>query len=266
MAVNTFPQIPGPAYIRTFPRPSPFRRFPVNGPQVTILSLSYSIVTLATLRARIRERLLATFWADAELNAYIAEAFRIWNTLTGYWRTTYSQNIGQGDFWFNMNENIPDHIALLRVYTTTGNIKLVSLDELDAMSTTWQSSSTGTTIYAAVTGLNYIAASPAESGTTTLLFDIVKKAPIPTSDGDYIQIGEEDLEAILGYVYFVAKLKEGTSELKDSLYLLQKFLEGATKYNSKITSISSYRQLMGIPGDAHVIRANARAKTPWRDF
>lgn len=248
MAVTIFPIIPGPAYVRIFPRPSPYRRFPTAAPTITILATAYTTTTLSTLRTRVRERLLSTFWSDAELDAYINEGLRVWNTLTGYWRITTSANIGQGVMWWSMADNIGDHLAPLRFELVDSHLEVVSLHQLDELNPAWQADTAGTLTKVATVGLDNIALNPTLAADTTVIFEIIRKAPILTADDDYVQMGEEDIIAIIDYAHFVCALKEGTSELQTAYPNFQRFLAHAASYNSRLAKLSVYRQLLGLGG------------------
>jgi hypothetical protein len=76
---------------------------------------------------------------------------------------------------------------------------------------------------------------------------MVLVAQVPSADGDYIQVGEQDMDAIIDYVSFAARIKEGGSETVEAGRALQNFLKQAASRNSSITNCSSYRRLLGLP-------------------
>lgn len=73
-------------------------------------------ITRGELRDQIRERLIDNFWSDAELNLYIDEALRVWNSLTGYWRKRVLVDFPVSDTDYISTEIIsPDTFAVLRI-------------------------------------------------------------------------------------------------------------------------------------------------------
>lgn len=217
-------------------------------PSVTLLSTYYTTITLAALRTRIRERLFASFWTDTELTAYVREALRIWNTLTGYWRQAYSLNVGAGTIFFNVNETVPNHMALLRIEMADTHLELTSLAEMDDINPGWQNDASATLRQAAPIGLDQIALNPPAAVDTNIIVYSIRTAPLPVMDADVIQMGEEDIIAIIDYVQFAASIKEGTSEMQTAMSRFQNFLAQASKYNSKLNTISIYRRLLGTGG------------------
>ncbi len=108
-------------------------------------------------------------------------------------------------------------IELAKIYTSLVQLQvndvpvyLCSLQELDAGSYAWQSSS-GQPNVGALAGLNLLALAGDGSGGAGvpdgvygISADLVRKAPVPTADSDLIQIGREELDAILRYAEHLA--------------------------------------------------------------
>lgn len=64
---------------------------------------------------------------------------------------------------------------------------------------------------------------PSGGGSFTVLLDVVRNAPVPTSDGDYLQVGPELLDTILDYAQHLALFKEGAAAIQQAQGLLEKF-------------------------------------------
>ncbi len=246
MAIVTFPTI---ATSRLFPRPFASRRFPINSFLYTILNTSYTTTTRLALRNRIRERVFNRFWTDDELNAWITEGLRIWNTLTGYWRITTSQLIGQNTTFYNLADNLEDYMILLRASLVDTHLTLTTLKEFDELNPNWQSTTAGTLTLGAPLGFNMIAFNPPPLADVEVIFDCIRVAPTPEVDTDIIQMGEEDINALIDYVHFTLAFKEGGSELQTAMPFLQNFLSQASKYNAKLSAISVFRKFLGLPGN-----------------
>ena len=210
--------------------------------------MAYSTTTRATLRTRIRETLLNNFWTDTELNLYINEALRVWNTLTGYFRTSASYTIPAATSTHSTSTATgSDGWIILRLETTSIHLNPINLAEISSISPGWWSNTAGTPSSWIPLGLNRFATDPQPSSGLSHTIDYVRTAPLPTSDSSFIQIGEEDMLAIIDYVIFISKLKEGGDELAGAQSSLQNFLKQAAKYNSRLLQISSFRTLLGLP-------------------
>jgi hypothetical protein len=67
----------------------------------------YNYVNLGTARQQLANRLYDSaqvFWSPAELNLYIAEALRTWNSLTSYWKSDFTFQGQQGLQWLDMTD------------------------------------------------------------------------------------------------------------------------------------------------------------------
>src|SRR6267378_2061077 len=208
---------------------------------------TYATTTRATLRSRIQERLISTFWTNTEINAYINEALRVWNVCTGYNKNTYTNNFAANTFGYSISAAGTNAMFVLRVENAAfRHLDPITIKELGNLDPNWVSNtSTSPTNWMHV-GVNslfiYPTPSTLQTGLTTYTIDTFQ---VPTQDSDFIQIGEEDLQYIVDYCVFIARLKEGGKEAQESVTLLQGFLLQAAKYNSKILQTSLYKRVMG---------------------
>lgn len=109
------------------------------------MALPYSFQTLAQARAQLSQRLYdagQVFWIPAELNIYITEALRTFNSLAQYWR---------GDFVFNTTANttwvdITQAANTLRPYTVT-DVDLYTSMEYSLLEPATGATWTGTSMY-----------------------------------------------------------------------------------------------------------------------
>jgi hypothetical protein len=82
---------------------------------------SYSEYTLAQFRAELSSRLYdnaVQFWPTAELNLQIAEALRMWNALTAYWRGDFTFSTQAATTWYDIS-NLTVAANTLRPTTLT---------------------------------------------------------------------------------------------------------------------------------------------------
>lgn len=73
------------------------------------------------------------------------------------------------------------------------------------------------------------------SRTTSFSFDLVRNVPDFTTL-DYFPVGEENLGYILDYAEHLACIKMGGAEFEKSLPLYNNFIQGAMRYNDKLTA------------------------------
>lgn len=224
--------------------------------------MAYTTTTRATLRQRIRETLLANWWSDDELNRLINEAIRVWNVLVGYHRQTTLLTVVAGTIFLDLNTTVANHLMLMRVEFTDTHTNLVSLNELDKMNTRWMCDESTSISNIAPVGLNLIAFNPSSTTDFSMYVESIRTAILPTTDASFIQVSEENISALINYVKFIGALKEGGSELKEAMPLLQNFLMQAAKYNADLNQISIYRQMLGYGGQQETRPLNQESQTP----
>lgn len=116
-----------------------------------------------------------------------------------------------------------------------------SLTNFDAFNPGWQLN-TGPLTAIAAGGLNLVALGPVpdSSGPYSVVMDVAQNAPVPVNDADQIQIGREDLDAILGLAQHISLWKEGYASVKDSLPLYTDFQMHAARYNARVMAQSRF--------------------------
>ena len=134
--------------------------------------------------------------------------------------------------------------ALLSAILGNNTLQIDAVRNGDDFGPSWQNNSFATpnTIYTA--GLNLIAFSPAANSNATIVAQVVENAPLPANNNDQIQLGRDDLVAVLGYAEHLAALKMGGQEFMATLPLYQDFLKRAALYNSKLTALGSFQKPM----------------------
>jgi hypothetical protein len=89
-------------------------------------------------------------------------------------------------------------------------------------------------------GQNLLAVNPIANGVYSITVDVIRNAPVPTLDTDFIQLGRQDLETILGYAEHTAAFKLGGGEFLATMPLFNSFMKQATAYNSRLSEINNY--------------------------
>jgi hypothetical protein len=110
---------------------------------------------------------------------------------------------------------------------------IASLGQLDAQRPDWQRSS-GVPKSLHQLSWNLFAAYPVPNGAYTIEVEIVKKAPIPLTDSDFIQVGREHMDRIYDYAQHIACFKLQGREFQETLPLLQETTTMALEHQASV--------------------------------
>lgn len=137
-------------------------------------------------------------------------------------------------------------IQLARIYASVVQLQVnnvpvyvIALQELDSSNPTWESTA-GQPVLGALAGLNLIALAGDGSiggvpdGAYGMSADVVRRAPVPTADGDFLQLGQEELDAVLRYAQHLACFKEGGQEFIDTKTCYEGLMKAASVYNDRL--------------------------------
>lgn len=213
--------------------------------------MPYQQVTLAVFRARLEEKWESVpFWDDSDALLAINETLRIWNLLTATWKRKITFPTVLNQVYYTVPSTL---IYNLRMDVAGRPLQSSSKFLLDNTNPRWQTQTTLTAgapayprVFAAV-GLNLFAIWPADGvGGQSFSVDGVRATPILNVDGDYIDVGEEDLGALLGMALHVAAFKEGGSRWKATFPHYKSFLGAAADKNDRLRASSLFRTLMGL--------------------
>lgn len=202
------------------------------------------IVTLSTFDGLVTNRLgNAVFWTSAERTKLINESLRTWNCLTGMWRKRVTITTTANTIFYSL----PSTMTFgTRVEYNSVGLDLGSIYDWDQGNPYWMADRSDPVEWAPV-GLTMFAIHPADSrGNQGLVVDGVSATPQLSAASDYIDIGQEDFNAILGYIQHIAVFKEGGEEFKGSMDLFKRFMQQAAKHNAKLRATMRYRHIMGV--------------------
>lgn len=138
--------------------------------------------------------------------------------------------------------------ALLKapaLFTARYNDIILSIDSVrdgDSYYANWQGLSPGEPRHVFYAGLNQIAIAPATNASMTV--SCIGNMTLPTVDPDEIQLGQDDLEAVLNEAQHIATWKCGGAEFFDTLQLHDLFLRRCVLFNSKLAAQSDYKELL----------------------
>jgi hypothetical protein len=132
--------------------------------------------------------------------------------------------------------------ALLAVRVNNVAVQIDSVRAADLFNVAWQGQvrSKPKNIYHA--GLNLIATSPYPDIGYGITVTAVQNAPLPVNQMDFIQLGRDEMEAVLSYAQHIASFKMGGLEFSSTMPLFKKFLDQAQVYGLKLQEIAEFTQ------------------------
>lgn len=194
----------------------------------------------------------ATFWRDDELNvAVIQPTLRLFNLLTGFWKTRALFNTVANQVWYPLPSSITSG---LRVSWRDFPLSPTSFYDLDFGRPFWEGEATtsGSDVPTqpkvfAIGALNLIALWPADAaGGSSLIVDGISATPILTTDSSFVDIGQEELSGLLDCAQLLAVFKEGGKEFADAVTTFKRFLKSAGERNSILLASTTYRKFLGL--------------------
>lgn len=111
--------------------------------------------------------------------------------------------------------------------------------DLDTGNLNWQNKS-GEPEDVALGGLNLMAIRPVPDDIYSVTADVVRKAPIPANDGAVVQLGREQIDAILDYAEHLALFKVGGVEFAATLRQADNFMLQAVTYNQRLGAAARF--------------------------
>jgi hypothetical protein len=221
--------------------------------------MAYQQITRGQFRQQLLERLGGagtSFWRTDELNGIINESLRVWNSITGFWRTRQLITTSVDTVYYLVNGTIT---SSLRVSFNDHSLIPSGLVDLDMGQEFWESQTTASantpnepTVYG-IGALNLIAIWPADhAGGNKLVVDGIATTPVLTADNQFVDIGTEELSLLLDYCEHICLFKEGGAEFLDTIpnknnpdTLFTTFLKGAAARNNMLAHSEVYRKWMG---------------------
>lgn len=227
--------------------------------------MAYQISTLSTLQARLGEKYESVpFWTAEEGRLALNETLRMWNLLVGFWKTRVELTTVANQVWY-----VPPSPILypLRVDFELAPMVQTPLFDLDLGRPLWEGETTASpdapqvpTLWVPA-GFTLFAIWPADAlGQRSLVVDGITHAPILTLPGDFIDIGEEEVNVFLGYALHILTFKVGGTRFADTIPLYKAFLQHALLRNDRLLVSKAFRALLAkstrrdsVPGPAAVV-------------
>ena len=212
--------------------------------------MAYTNYTLTEVQDLLKQKWEGVpFWTNAEATLAINEGLLMWNLCTGFWRNQVTITTTVGNYEYALSASL-----VFGTRVTFNNVPLSqsSLDEMDWAYPNWQSQSTSTAGVPDTPqtwfpiSIDMIGIWPSDgTGGNTLVVDGVAQTPRLVDPSDTINIGNDALNAILGYALHVATLKEGGERFDSTMMFYKLFLKEAAMENEFLMSSQLFRTMIG---------------------
>lgn len=213
--------------------------------------MPYTQVTRAQLRTFLQHRYDSVpYWTATEANDAINEALRQFNLYTGYWRGSATVNTVAGDPFLAVASSLTRATRITRpgkVLTRKSIVEFYRYRSNWRTQTTASGSPVPTTVQEwAPIGLTGFAIWPADAaGGLTLTVEAVKITPVLTADGQFVDVGQEELEILLDEMLWILTFKR-PSEREQQRPRHEKFLQGCLDRNDQLRASSYFRAVLGL--------------------
>lgn len=212
--------------------------------------MAYASISLSTLRQRLQEKYDdVPFWTDTEADRAVNESLREWNLLTGTWKRRITLQTIPNDPYLP----IPGTLTYAsHVEYESKPLSPCGLEAMDMGRPAWESELTTSTglpsaprIWIPIS-LDLIAFWPTDAaGHHTITIDGVAETPVLAVDADLLDLGEEDINTILGYALHTLSFKSAAI-FRTTLDLYKSFLTAAGERNDRLQLTAFYRQALGL--------------------
>lgn len=213
--------------------------------------MPYTTYTLTELQTQLADETdLTPFWSSEEARLALNEGLQVYNLLTGFWKRRVVTPTVAGVPWVT----IPGTITYaLRVEFNEYPLVLDSVAAMDFGRPTWEHETTASggdvptrPIHWMPNGLTEIGIWPADAaGSNAIVLDGVAATPQLVAATDTLDLGEEDLRALLGYALHSMAYKLGGARFAATEGLYQQFILAAADRNSRLKASAFFLQQMG---------------------
>ena len=207
--------------------------------------MAYARTTLTVLRARLLERVggQGEFWVTAELDYAINEALAVWQMLTGDFVTSESILI-EGDL--PAQDLTATSLWPFRVKLESTILTPTTPKDVDQGRYGWRNEASGTAEFWLTRGGRTILLVPVDGTGGTLSIEEYDGSEQLTAAGDYVQLGDEDINAILDYAQSYLAFKEGPGEGTDLADgIAQMFVNAGKRRASWLARENPFRRYQG---------------------
>lgn len=124
----------------------------------------------------------------------------------------------------------------------------VSVTEMDQYASEWDSDPDASECIVTA-GTDVVAVSPFASVPVSALLTVVRNAPIPILDNDFVQVSRDTWDTILDYAQHIAAFKQGGSEFAQTSDLFKHFILRCASENSRLSELGLYPDILKAEGN-----------------
>lgn len=215
--------------------------------------MPYQNITLAALKVRLAQRYEGqVFWSADAARRAINEGLRIWNIITGSWTQTFTLQTIPNDPHLYVSGSMID---ATQVRMSGRTLEKTSLRAMDLSISNWEGSTTGSggihpaqVVYWAPIGLTEIMIYPADAAPAQNAIEIdgVRATPLLVNDGDYLDLGDEEISTLLGYALHVLSFAKGILALQQTRPYKIQFYKAAAKRNATFAASDFYKKMVAV--------------------
>lgn len=225
--------------------------------------MAYQAVTLAQLQADLAARTDShPWWTPEQARLALNEGLRIWSAATCRWTTKgYAPCVPNDPYVplifpvasYNPVSGQQALAPAVRVLFNGRPLEKVSMADLDLAVPNWRATTTATAgapdrpVYWAPVALNLIVIYPAVTAfPTTLEIAGVQQTPILVNPVDYVDLGQEQHDVLLGYALHVLTFSMGGQRFTATYPGWLELLKSAAAENRQFAASATYRRLLGL--------------------
>lgn len=119
----------------------------------------------------------------------------------------------------------------------------VSVTEMDQFAAEWDSNANAPECLV-TGGIDFVALSPIPTANIAAGLTVVGNAPVPSADGDYVQVSRDTWDIILDKAQCLAAFKQGGAEFTQSIELEKNFIMRCAEENGRIGELGLYREIL----------------------
>ena len=207
--------------------------------------MPYQAYDLDDLKLKMEDRWDSTpFWDDKEAQNAINEALKVWNSMTGFWKTRDLVTVVAGTTLYELPGSI---VFGFRVEYQSRQLTPTSTFEMDGAYPGWEVHTGSAPQKWMPIDLSTIQIYPIPTiGGGSLTVDGIAATPQLIYDVDHIQMGSDGLNAIVGYALHAVALKEGGARFDATMKYFQEFLAAAAVLNDQLTKSEMFRHFMKV--------------------
>lgn len=215
--------------------------------------MPYASTTLAQLKVMLAQKYEdQPFWSADHARRAINEGLRIYNLITGMYRQATTQPLIPDDTHLFVGGSL---VKGTRVRINGITLTLTSINALDKLFPNWQGVNTASggsvptqPMFWCPVGLTeiqlYPKIAPALVGLQATI-DGVRSTPLLVADGDYLNMGDEEISTLLGYALHVLSFAKGIDALNRTAHYRIAFFKACALRNAAFEASSLYRKMIG---------------------